>query len=32
MDRWLEEWMNEVMTAWDENDPKNRDTAFEREL
>ena len=25
MDRWLEEWMNEVMTAWNENGTENRE-------
>ena len=29
MDRWLEEWMNEVMTAWSEDGTENRDTATE---
>ena len=29
MDRWLEEWMNEVMIAWNEDDTENRDTATE---
>jgi len=23
MDRWLEQWMNEVMTAWDEDSTAN---------
>ena len=32
MDRWLEQWVNEVMTAWDENGTENRDTAIEGEL
>jgi hypothetical protein len=27
MDKWLEEWMNEVMTAWDEDGTENREVA-----
>jgi hypothetical protein len=29
MDRWLEEWMNEVMIAWNEDGTENRGIATE---
>ena|GEM_PF-2861099 len=32
MDRWLEQWMNEVMTAWNDDGTDNRDTATGEEL
>jgi hypothetical protein len=32
MDKWLEEWMDEVMTAWNEEGTENRTTAIEEEL
>ncbi len=28
MDRWLELWMNEVMTNWEGSEGENRDTAL----